>query len=102
MSKRPPKITSLLHRVRACVEIRAYRDTYHSADRKNERNITRPEVEYVLKNGRHEAMKDVYEEVYGAWNYAIRGRTIDSRELRVIVSFDESGLLIITAIDLSE
>jgi len=34
---------------------------------------------------------------------AIRGKTVDGRQLRVVVSFDEeTGLLIITAIALGE
>lgn len=102
MTKRAPKITNLLARVKACVKIRAYRDTCHSSCRQNERNITRPEIEYALKNGRHEASKDVYEERYNTWNYDIRGKTVDLRELRVIVFFDEAGMLLITAIDLSD
>lgn len=56
---------------------------------------------YVLtKSGWHEKRKDSYSEEFKAWNYAIRGSTIDEREIRVIVSFDDSGLLIITVIDL--
>jgi len=52
------------------------------------------------KSGWHEKRKDAYSEVFKSWNYAIRGKTIDERELRVVVSFDEDGLLIITVIDL--
>ena len=39
---------------------------------------------------------------YNAWNYAIRGRTVDRRDLRVIVSFDEDGMLIITTIEVEK
>lgn len=40
---------------------------------------------------------------HGAWNYAIRGRTIDGRSLRIVISFEADGvLLIITAIDLGK
>ena len=32
------------------------------------------------------------------WNYAVRGKTkIDKLDARIIVSFDEDGMLIITA-----
>jgi hypothetical protein len=64
------------------------------------RQITRPEYEYVLINGYHEKKKDDYKEKYKAWNYAIRGKTIDKRSIRVVVSFDENDLLVITVIDL--
>lgn len=59
------------------------------------------EYEYVLKTGWHEKRKDTYDEIeYKTWNYAIRGKTVDARELRVIVSFAEDGMLIITVIEL--
>ena len=54
-----------------------------------------------MESGYHEKSKDEFKVEWQAWNYAIRGRTIDRRELRVAVSFDdEDSLLIITAIDL--
>lgn len=68
----------------------------------DERDITRPEILYVLKNGHHEKRKDKFDEFYKAWNYAVRGKTLDRRELRIVVSFDKDGMLIITAIDLSK
>lgn len=38
-----------------------------------------------------------------AWNYAIRGENVDGRDVRVIVSFDETEqLLIITAFYIDE
>lgn len=77
-------------------------DTRHAQERKEERLITRPEVLYVLKTGRHEKRKDQFDEFYRAWNYAVRGRTVDRKELRVIVSFDTNGMLIITAIQLGK
>jgi hypothetical protein len=55
-----------------------------------------------LKNGYHEKKKDKFEEQYHAWNYVVRGKTIDGRNLRIVVSFDPSGMLIITAIDLGK
>ena len=97
-SKRPKKIEDLLERVRNCIDSGTYRDTFHAIERKAERNISLPEIIYVLKTGRHEKSKDHFEEAFNTWNYAIRGKTIDEVELRVIVSFDEEkDLLIITA-----
>ena len=55
----------------------------------------------MLRNGYHEKRKDKYEELYKAWSYSIRGKTVDNRRLRIVVSFDkETGMLIITAINL--
>ncbi len=72
-----------------------------SSERK-ESEITILEVRQVVDSGYHERSKDEFKVEWQAWNYAIRGRTIDRRELRVAVSFDEEDvLLIITAIDLN-
>jgi phage terminase large subunit-like protein len=75
-------------------------DTRHATERQEERSITRPELLKVLRTGFHEKKKDQFKEEYQAWNYAIRGKTVDERNLRVIVSFDLNGMLIISAIDL--
>ncbi len=62
-----------------------------------------PEIEQVLLTGWHEKRKDTYDQVYMAWNYAVRGKTPQAREMRVIVSFDAVlQLLIVTVIDLDE
>ena len=52
---------------------------------------------HVLRVGRHEKSKDIFDEVFDAWNYAVRGKTLEGMDLRVIISFDEANLLIITA-----
>jgi hypothetical protein len=97
--KRAPKHTRLMERIREAIDSGRYRDVVHAQDRQKERQITRPEYTYVLRNGYHEAKKDEFKEEHNAWNYAIRGRTVDKRDLRVVVSFDDEDLLIITTIE---
>ena len=99
-SKRPAKVEDVLALVRSHVEHGTYRDTRHAAQRKEERDITLLEILHVLKRGHHEKRKDEFKPEYGDWNYAIRGRTVDQRELRVVVVFAVPGVLLITAIDL--
>lgn len=99
-SNKPDKDKNLLAKVKIAIESGNYIDVTHAIERSIERAITRTEYEYVLKNGWHEKKKDEFKEEYNSWNYAIRGKTLDKRELRVIVSFDENDLLIITVIDL--
>jgi hypothetical protein len=95
-----PKIGKLLETIRKCLDNGNYLDTRHVFQRQTEREITRPETHYVLRNGFHEAKKDRFDRDYKTWNYAIQGKTLDDRKLRIIVSFDENNMLIITAIDL--
>lgn len=101
--KKPTKLTSeeLLKRVRSAVESGDYLDTRHATDRKNERGISRLEIEYVLKNGWHEKKKDKFEEGYDSWKYAMRGKTIDKKDLRIIIAF-QNKMLIITAMEVGK
>ena len=97
---KPTKEINLLQKIRDAIDNHNFKDMTHASERAIERRITRAEYLYVLKNGYHEKNKDKFEELYSSWNYSIRGKTLDKRELRVIVSFDENDMLIITVIDL--
>ena len=97
-----PKIPDLLEVVRQFAEDGNYVLLKHARERGYERSITEPEWLFVLRNGWHEKRKDQYDDFHQAWSYSIRGKTVDERELRVIVSFDDDPqMLIITLIDLS-
>jgi len=98
---RPDKIQDLLFRIKLCIDHGAYFDTRHAIQRQKERQIGRLDIIYVLKNGYHEKRKDTFDEHYNAWNYAVRGKNIDRREIRVIISFDKNHMMIITAIELA-
>jgi len=79
-----PKVVNLLALVATHLELGKYLDTRHSEERQSERKITRPELLYVLKHGHHEKRKDRFDEYYKAWNYSIRGKTVDKRDIRAI------------------
>jgi len=98
--KKPSKLTNeeLLKRVHHAVETGDYLDTRHVTYRKNERGISRLEIEYVLKNGWNEKRKDKFDDAYSSWNYAMRGKTIDKRDLRIVITF-QGKMLIITAME---
>ena len=101
MPGRPKKQRDVLKLARECFESGWYRDTRHSTDRRSKRKITLLEIKQVIEQGHHESRKDDYREEYRAWNYSIRGKTVDGRSLRVVVSFDEdTQMLLITAVDL--
>ncbi len=72
----------------------------HAMVRQGQRFISVPDIIKTLMTGWHESRKDQYSEEFKEWNYAIRGKTIDDRDLRIITSFDERNILIITVIDL--
>ena len=100
MVRRKLKIPNLLEVIRDHLGRGHYLDTRHALQRQTRRKILRTEILYILRHGFHEKRKDHYEQNIQSWNYAIRGKTPDKRELRIIVSFEQINMLIITAIDL--
>lgn len=100
--RRPAKHTDPLTRAKELLAAGRYRDTRHSSQRRDERTIILPEIIQVIRSGWHEKSKDEFKAEWTAWNYAIRGKTVDKRELRVAVAFEEGGslLILVTAIDL--
>jgi len=103
--KRPDKIPNLLDAIREAIEDGRLREAFHAVERKAERRITRQEYQHVLRNGYHEKKKDEFKPEYNAWSYAVRGKTLDERDLRVVVSFelddDQELLLIVTVIEVT-
>ena len=103
VSNRQNKNRDVMKLVKNCLDNGRYIDTRHGNQRQRERGITRFEVAYVLQNGFHEKKKDEYKEEFSSWNYSVRGKTLEQKELRIVVSFDEViQMLIITAIDLTK
>jgi Domain of unknown function (DUF4258) len=94
------KIPDLLTKISECINRGQYRFSKHAFDRGKERFLSIPNILEVLNNGYHEKAKDAWDNVFKAWNYAIRGSTINNEPCRVIISFDDSWLLIITVIRL--
>lgn len=86
---RPDKRKNILKVVRDHIEQGQVIDTRHSISRQGERQISYPQVLYVLKMGWHESRKDEWKENHASWNYAIRGTTADGVEVRVPVFFIE-------------
>ncbi len=105
--KRKGKLDSiyLKNLIFKCINANLYVETKHVFQRYIDRGIRRWEIFDVLINGYHERQKDYYENDFQKWNYAIRGKTIDGKELRIVVSFEDGHspevLIIITAIDLN-
>lgn len=99
---RSDKLKNLLEQIQVCIEKGNYRFSNHALERKYQRAFTLPDILYILKNGQHEKIKDVWDSQYKTWKYAIRGRTVDKDEGRIIVTVEKSGMLIITVIRLNK
>ena len=94
-----PKLDNLLAAIAQYISSDDYTLSRHARKRMRERDLDLPDILYILRHGWHEKRKDQFDSSYKSWNYAIRGKTVDERNLRIVVTFDE-GLLVVTAIDL--
>jgi hypothetical protein len=100
--KRATKVSDLLGKVRDCLDSGRYYDTSHAVQRKLQRAVSLPHILQVLRDGYHEKRKDEYKPEYDDWNYSIRGITVDKRDIRVVIAFDDNEMLIITVIALAK
>jgi hypothetical protein len=97
--KKPDKHPNPLQAIRDYLKDDRIFETGHALQRLQERKVTHFEYKYVLQHGNRERSKDKYDEQFEEWTYSMKGKTLENRELRVVVSFD-AKLNIITVIDL--
>ncbi|MCX6126569.1 MAG: DUF4258 domain-containing protein [Proteobacteria bacterium] len=102
MDKLPPKISGVLSLIQERTRSGAFIILPHATFRREERQITVSDIAFVLMNGDREPSKDEFKVEFGSWNYAMRGQTVDSRNLRIAVTFDEGEMLIVTVIPLGK
>lgn len=76
-----------------------YRLTKHAAEEQAKDGIDLQDTLHVLKTGLHENKKTSFNNAFQTWNYAIRGKTETSQDVRVIISFS-SEMMIVTVIGL--
>jgi hypothetical protein len=72
-----------------------FRDSRHAEERKVQRDVDLHDVEKVIKTGWHEPGEDRYKEEHESWSYAIRGKTVDGIDIRVVVAFDDEDYLVV-------
>jgi hypothetical protein len=100
-SREPEKVKQsspdILKRIREHVRKGTYILREHVIRRQKERQVRLPDLLYVLEHGRHEQDKDSFDIKNQHWKHAIRGKTINNVDLRVVVAFHEK-MAIITVI----
>jgi len=77
----------------------------HAKQRLKDRDILDIDVLDILENKENRTRKrnkrkDTYTSGYKDWNYCIEGASLDEDKIRIIVSFDEQLMLVITVIRL--
>lgn len=98
-AKRPSQLDKLFPKIRDCLDKGLYRQSKHAIERELERKIDLLDVLYVLKNGYHENQKTSFDEAFLTWKYAVRGKTLDEIDIRIIIAFDDTGMMIITVMN---
>ncbi len=93
------KTTELLKKIREYLQQGTYIVSAHALQRQDQRLVNLQHVLYVLKNGNREEQKELFDVKRQMWKYAIRGKTIDGINLRVIIAFEEE-MIIITVVRL--
>ena len=79
----------------------------HARQRQKDRSISDLEVLDILegkaKRDRHRnKTKDKYEQGKNDWNYCVEGQNLDKKKIRVIISFEEDMIPIITVMWIQE
>jgi Domain of unknown function (DUF4258) len=100
--KPPPQMIDLMKNISECIGKGRYILSKHACERKFERDIEFEDILYVLKTGYHEREKTSFDEAFQTWKYAIRGKTLENSDIRIIVAFDHMEMIIITIMHVSK
>lgn len=101
LCKKPPKDAEIVKKIKNCLANRQYKQSLHALERIDKRKITFQDVLFILETGRREEVKDSYDEVFQNWKYAIRGKTLEEDDIRVIITISEDNIIIITVVNLT-
>ena len=75
----------------------------HAKDRQKTRNVTDIDVLDILENKenrkrKRNKRKDIYIKGYQDWNYCIEGLDLDENNIRIIVSFNDELMMVVTVV----
>lgn len=74
-----------------------WRVSLHAEDNMEIDGLTREMVRLVLGSGRHIEKQDEFSKTHGAWNYAVHGKTLEGEEIRVVVTFHATNMVVVNA-----
>lgn len=97
-----PKDADIGLKIKDCLANRRYQQSLHAMERIDKRKLTFEDVLFVLETGRREKIKDSYDEAFQNWKYAIRGKTLEGIDVRVIITINEDNIIIITVVNLTK
>ncbi len=101
--KRPEKDVLVVAKVAKHLATSQIEYCVHARQQMHLRDITQGDVLEVLERGWREPRKDEWKEAFQQWRYAYRGYDDSGiRRIRVAVALDDSGVIVVTAIDLDK
>ncbi len=100
-TEKPPKDREIELKIKDCLIKRRYRQSLHAFERIDKRKVSFQDVLFVLETGRREEAKDAFDEAFKNWKYSIRGNTLENVDIRIIVTLNESNVVIITVVNLN-
>lgn len=97
------KVKELLKIVRDAFSSGNYIYSSHSGERQLQRGISDGDIRHAIANGWHEKRKDEWKSEFNAWNYAIRGTSLNDENLRIVLAVEKNEtvlIVIVTVINL--
>jgi hypothetical protein len=88
---------NLLSQIRGLIAKNKYRLVPHAIERQLQRSVSLRDTLFVLMHGSHEEEKDSFDIKRQQWRYAVRGKTPDDVDVRVVVTI-ENMVIVITVI----
>lgn len=88
---------NLLPQIRELIAKNKYRLKLHAIERQIQRSVSLRDTLFVLMHGSHEEEKDSFDIQRQHWRYAIRGKTPDGIDIRVVIAI-ENMVIVITVI----
>ncbi len=103
MKKRVEKIDNVVALAKKLMDAGAYVISNHAYERGSQRKLSLGDIKNIICTGCHEKRKDEYKEEFLDWNYAIKGKTLNSELARVCVAFvEEIKVIVVTVIRLEK
>ncbi len=96
IGKRP----NVIHDVITALESGSLIPTVHAQEQMDKRDVQMSDIEEMVYCARREEEKDSLRKDNSGWKYALRGfNKREEKDIRIIVVFNGSDVVIITAID---
>lgn len=92
---------TLINSVKKSIATGDYVILPHARIRCTERNVSVPDIEHALEQGRRVKKRDRFDDALQRWSYTYEGDSIDGESLRVVITFIQK-LAVVTVVKLGD